>query len=337
MKRISQLAVTVLAVIFSSLIPVDAGDLLRLTSAVVPGNGVRIREMGDNFEDADWKYVFNSPKASRNIDRRERLPAGGSVNGLWFESTFRGQPDLIRRVGTPLGGVKGSKGALLIRTLNTGSPGRKTRVSQQDDLIFGGGSRFGSYIDVKHRPSFRVHVYFPPFKYWDNITDSSLGIRCDVEGRTWKTLTRKFFTKRVRTETKTYWPGFFIQFNSPDDPRYGFTEPSALIIMRADERGEDVVGPQIKQPGWWTFGMSFSPDGRVHYYASPGVDPLKSTDRIGSFFPYSCRTRKFNSFFFNIVSRNDAKHWSTPWVIDNPYVFVATRSSLARKNSSRTR
>ena len=38
-----------------------------------------------------------------------------------------------------------------------------------------------------------------------------------------------------------------------------------------------------------------------------------------------------------IVSRNDAKHWSTPWVIDNPYVFVATRSSLARKNSSRTR
>ena len=68
------------------------------------------------------------------------------------------------------------------------------------------------------------------------------------------------------------------------------------------------------------------------------MDRLKSRDRIGSFFPYSCRAQKFNSFFFNVISRNDAKHWSTPWVIDNPYVHVATRSSLARKSrSSRTR
>ncbi|GIS58421.1 MAG: hypothetical protein CM1200mP2_06460 [Planctomycetaceae bacterium] len=152
-------------------------------------------------------------------------------------------------MGTPLGGVIGSKGSLLIRTLHSGVPGRRTRTSQQDDLIFGGGSRFGTFIDVKHRPNFQVHVYLPPWKYWDKITDTSLGIRCDIEGRPWKTLTKKLFTNRISSQTKTYWPGFFIQFNSPDDPRYGFSEPSALIIMRADERGEDVVGPKSSGPG----------------------------------------------------------------------------------------
>jgi len=309
----------------------SAADLMRLSTPVVPGTGAKLSEMSDNFEDAEWKWVVNGHKASRNLDRRERLPAGGSTNGLWFESTYRGQPDMIRRVGTPRGGLPGSSGSLLLRSLNTGIPGRTSRTSQQDDLIFGGGSRFGTYIDARHRPNFKVHVYLPPFKYWDAITDTSLGIRCDVEGRTWKTLTRKHFFNPVATENKTYWPGFFIQFNSPHDARYDFKTPSALIIMRADERGEDVVGPKITRIGWWTFGMSFTPDGRVHYYASPGVDPLTSRDRIGSFFPYSCRVRKFNSFFFNIVSRNDRMHWSTPWIIDDPCVYVVTRSSLARK------
>ena len=309
----------------------QSASRIQLSKPLIPGTGLKIEEMGDDFEDANWKWYTNGPKASRNLDRRERLPAAVSENELWFESTYRGRPDLVRRVGTPLGGPVGSKGSLLICTLNSGVPGRFTRTSQQDDLIFGGGSRFGTFIDVKHQPSFLVHVYLPPWKYWDNITDSSLGIRCDVEGRPWKDLTRQLFTTRISDRTQTYWPGFFIQFNSPDDKRYNFTKPAALIIMRADERGEDVVGPEIKQSGWWTFGMSFTPDGRVHYYASPGVDPLTARDRIGSFFPYSNRTRKFNSFFFNVISRNDGKHWSTPWVIDSPYVHVARRSGIARK------
>ncbi len=338
MLRLTSRTAWLLVLFLAIAVAAPAANVLRLSTAVVPGTGLKIEEMGDDFEASDWKWHPNGPKASRNLDRRERLPGGVSENELWYESTYRGRPDLVRRVGTPLGGVFGSKGSLLIRTLHSGVPGRRTRTSQQDDLIFGGGSRFGTFIDVKHRPNFQVHVYLPPWKYWDKITDTSLGIRCDIEGRPWKTLTKKLFTNRISSQTKTYWPGFFIQFNSPDDPRYGFSEPSALIIMRADERGEDVVGPEIKRTGWWTFGMSFTPDGRVHYYASPGVDRLKSRDRIGSFFPYSCRARKFNSFFFNVISRNDAKHWSTPWVIDNPYVHVATRSSLARKSrSSRTR
>ncbi len=306
-------------------------DVIRLSTALVPGTGIKIDEMGDDFEADDWKWYPNGPKASRNLDRKERLPGAVSENELWFESTYRGRPDLVRRVGTPLGGARGSRGSLLIRTLHSGIPGRTSKTSQQDDLIFGGGSRFGTSIDIRHRPNFQVHVYLPPWKYWDNITDTSLGIRCDVEGRPWKTLTRKLFTNSISSRQQTFWPGFFIQFNSPDDKRYGFTEPSALIIMRADERGQDVVGPEIKKPGWWTFGMSFTTDGRVHYYASPGVDRLTPRDRIGSFFPYSNRVSKFNSFFFNVISRNDAKHWSTPWVIDNPYVFAATKSRVARK------
>ena len=32
--------------------------------------------------------------------------------------------------------------------------------------------------------------------------------------------------------------------------------------------GQDFAGPHITTPGWWTLGMSFSPDGQVHYYAA---------------------------------------------------------------------
>jgi hypothetical protein len=68
--------------------------------------------------------------------------------------------------------------------------------------------------------------------------------------------------------------------------------------------------------------MSFTSDGQVHYYASPGVDDLTADDYIMSSFPYSMKALTFNNFFFNVANWDTGRTWSTPWVIDDPKIFV---------------
>ena len=64
-----------------------------------------------------------------------------------------------------------------------------------------------------------------------------------------------------------------------------------------------------------------TPDGKVHYYASPGVDDLTSEDHIASQYPYGFRCRQFHTFFFNVANRDDGRTWSTSWVIDDPSLY----------------
>ncbi len=79
---------------------------------IVPGTGTHVAY--DDMEDASWSYELNLPKASSNLDKQERQPGGSSANGKWYESSLRGEPDLIKRVPTPPGGLPGSKGALML-------------------------------------------------------------------------------------------------------------------------------------------------------------------------------------------------------------------------------
>src|SRR5688572_17734725 len=67
----------------------------------VPGTGVKLSSVGDNFEAADWEYYFNGEKASYEQDEEQRPPGGESANGRWYEGAMRGQPDVIRRITTP--------------------------------------------------------------------------------------------------------------------------------------------------------------------------------------------------------------------------------------------
>ena len=89
-------------------------------------------------------------------------------------------------------------------------------------------------------------------------------------------------------------------------------------------------GPTISETelGWWTLGMSFSRDGKVHYFASQGVDDLTSQDHLTSQFPYSFRAERLNSFFFNSCNLNDGTTWSTPFVIDDPSVYVVNSTRV---------
>src|SRR5688572_7746617 len=91
---------------------------------LVPGTGTRMEQVGDDFEDPAWSFTFNLPKSSNNLDEQVRRPGGRSRNGRWEESALRGEPDVIRRVSTPPGGLTGSTGALALRSLNTGVPNR---------------------------------------------------------------------------------------------------------------------------------------------------------------------------------------------------------------------
>ena len=119
------------------------------------------------------------------------------------------------------------------------------------------------------------------------------------------------------------YPGLFIQFHSKTDAAN--ESDYASIVLRGDDYGQDTVPVQIKESGWWTLGMSFTGDGRVHYYASPGVDNLTSRDRLGSHMYSGYRCMQFNSAFFNVVNRDDGKSWSTPWVIDDAKIYYTRR------------
>ena len=289
---------------------------------VVPGSGYQITTVGDTFENEEWEYIPNWPKASQNLDSQQRHPTGESNNGRWYESGYRGQPDIVRRVKTPRGGLPGSKGALLLQTKFSGIPEMITRKQQQDDFLANVNGIVGS-IPVKYTPSVVTRVYLPPFDQWENRTGATFGFRADVEGLMEKEeKKRTLFGTRIKKVKKedAYWPGFFIQFNSKTDPKYD--RDSAIVLIRSDEKGQDLFGPFISEPGWWTFGMSFTPDGKVHYYASPGVDRLTQADYLTSNYPYGAKAKNFVTFFYNVVNMDDGRTWSTKWIVDDPRVFV---------------
>lgn len=292
----------------------------RASAALVPGTGTPIAQVGDNFEDPNWSYQFKLPKSSYNIDKQIRGPGGASNNGRWAESAKRGQPDVIRRVPTPPGGLVESSGALLLRSRDTGRPGRPSHKGNQDDLLLRIESKIKRYLPVASSPSVVVRVFLPEWKYWENASGASFALRADVDG-----------IRTGRGSTEEYWPGMFIRFvpatkSSPT--------PSAQVSVRARENGGDYTAKQIAETGWWTLGMSFTPDGRIHYYASPGVDALTPQDHIASHYPYGFRCRHLDTIVFNVANR-DAGKWSTPWIIDDPTVYVVRQGTMQARRPAR--
>jgi hypothetical protein len=293
---------------------------------IVPGTGQQLTEVFDDFEDPNWSFVLNLPKASTNIDKVDRQPAGYSTNQMWFESTYRGTPDFVKRVETPEGGLPGSTGALALQTLYSGIPGQLSHKFQQDDLIANVSQKIGFMIPATWSPSYVVRVYVPPFEQWEQRIGSSFGYRADCQTIIDKPtrLGKLLRTRGTSKEIEQYWPGFFIQFNGKNHPQYP-KQDTATILIRSGERGEDIPGPVITRPGWWTLGMTITPDGKVHYYGHEGIANLTARDHLYSNFPYGYKCLQTSTYFFNIVNQDDGRTWSTRWIVDDPKVFVATR------------
>lgn len=268
---------------------------------------------------------MNGAKASFEQDEQQRPPGGFSRNGRWYESGMRGQPDIVKRVKTPPNGLPGSDGALLLRTRLSGIPGKLSGTQMQDDLLMGVSTRLGRPVPVSWQPSCTVRVYLPEFEKWENRTGASFGIRADVRGKT------------RDGAVEPYWPGFFVLFRSETSKQ--FDKDFAQISFRAQRNGRDHGGPKIYEPGWWTFGMSFTSDGQVHYYAHAGIDDLTEDDHLYSSFPYGSKCMYFDVFFVNVANWDNGKSWSTPWVIDDPAFYVIppqgkTLADLPRKGKT---
>ena len=298
---------------------------------VVPGTGAWIDYVGDDFETDDWKFVHNHPKSSRENDEQLRSPTGRSTNGRWFEGPERGQPDHMKVVKTPAGALAGSDKALLVRTLKSGIPGYINRQVEQDDLVINVVRRLNGTIPVSEKPNFVVRIYLPPWEEWENRSGPHFGIRGTVTSHVTKAREQNYTSgglfrrsNRTRmvtsTEIEPYWPGMWIHFRSKTDRN--ISDDSAFLKVRGNNRGHDFKVRELEEPGWWTFGMSFTGDGMVHYYARRGVQELTATDHLTSQYPYSYRAERFETFFFNVVNRNDGQTWSTPFLIDDPRLYV---------------
>lgn len=287
---------------------------------VVPGTGQKVEGVGDDFEDANWNYRFNGPKSSEEIDEQKRLPTGESTNRRWYEGIKRGHPDIIKRVTTPEGGLEGSEGALLLQSRQTGIPGRPSYKTQQDDFICNVHYRLKQTIPASRAPNFVTRVFLPPVDEWEERTGPHFAVRAAL-GTHARKPSKNIFASSNRLEEETYWPGMFIEFISKEKSQA--ESDYAYIRVRSNSRGGDYRSRQIEVTGWWTMGMSFTPDGAVHYYAKPGLEDLTEEDRIASEYPYGYKCEHFKTFFFNVCNGDDGRTWSTAFVVDDSEVFVA--------------
>ncbi len=303
---------------------------------VVPGTGQLISAVGDDFEDANWKYIFNNPKSTEENDDNQRGPTGKAVNGRWYEGIKRGHPDVVERVPVPPGGLPGSTHGLLLKSLQTGVPGRPSGRMQQDDFVANVQYRLKRKVSVNEVPSVVTRVFLPPVAEWEKRSGPHFGFRLALETTAMIEVDGPFRSKRRELGPEIYWPGMFVEFESKafskKDHDYAYWR------IRANRGGGDFRGPQITTTGWWTLGMSVTPDGMVHYYAKPGADDLTEEDYITSQIPYGYRAERFRTFFFNVCSADDGKRWSTSFIIDDSHLYLARpRTNVARQPNTRNR
>ena len=296
---------------------------------LVPGTGQQLTEVGDDFEDPAWVWQPNLPKVFNHKDdtQSKNLPLGASANGRWYEGQVRGQPDSVRRVPTPVNGLPGSHGALALRSLRTGGaqPGFQ---QQQDDFIADIARRVGP-ISVGLAPSIVTRVWFPPIDEWEDRTGCHFAFRMGLETNP---RARQRGGIQYDKFEGIYWPGMFVHLDSKEGKGATRREyDAAYFWMKATDDGRQMRGPQITQTGWWTLGMSLTPNGQVHYFIKPGIEDLTAADHVGSSYPFGYRAERLRSFFFNVCNGDDGRTWSTEFIVDDPQVFVARKSAELRR------
>lgn len=298
------------------------------SSVPVPGTGLKIEKAGDNFEDPEWKWYAHAPKSSDEQDKKQRLPAGESKNNRWFEPIMRGQPDMVKRIKTPAGGVEGSEGALYLASIYPGIPGSPSGKVEQDDFCANVPEVMGGLTPISWQPNCMCRVYVPPVDKWENRVGASFGYRVGV---------RATHNKKKTNDKEEYWPGMFFRMENKVVENQ--TKRVMRVQVRANEYGQDVPGPVIEEPGWYTLGMTLTSNGAVHYFFRPGVEALTAENRIASHYPYGYRIAQFETFFFNTLCRDTGRTWSTPWVVDDAFLYLSTppRSMLAKQNPATSR
>lgn len=298
------------------------------SNILVPGTGIQLTQVGDDFEDEAWGYTPNNPKSTEDIDEKQRQPMGKSSNGRWYEGAKRGHPDIVKRVPTPAGGLEGSEGALLMKSLQTGIPNAPSFKMHQDDFICNVQYRIGGTVPVSQSPSMTTRVYLPPMEDWERRNGPHFAFRAAVETTIMETKKQFLFASQEKKD-EIYWPGLFILRGVKTVN--GKQTPYAYFRVRADRTGGDFLGPEIPVMGWWTLGLSFTPDGLVHYFAKQGTGELTREDYIATAMPYGYRCEEVRSFFYNVVNGDNGRDWSTDWIIDDPKFYVVKTNRVASR------
>jgi hypothetical protein len=68
-----------LSTIFASAMPLLAQSR---SDIVVPGTGVQLNQVGDDFEDETWDFIPNNPKSTEDIDENQRQGPNGGIQIL---------------------------------------------------------------------------------------------------------------------------------------------------------------------------------------------------------------------------------------------------------------
>lgn len=293
-----------------------------------PGSGRRLTEYGDNFEDPGWTYNYNHPKLHNqyydpgsgwtNIIPASNPPLGVSANGRWQEGTVRGHPDIVERVNTPRGGVRGSNYALRLQTRNSGTPGRTEGTVQQDDLLHFANGRLMNNTPLGKGLSVVTRIYLPPLKDWEKRQGYHIGFRVGASGH----------KPGEKPGSVDYWPGIWLWLQQDQNGNNNHFR----IVVRSDNEGQDVMATetQYTRTGWWTLGMSFNADGSISYYARPGLGNLRSEDllvfrqgsrsRAATYTPYNLLFNDLDYLFFSLA--NSDGQWSTEFIIDDIAVYA---------------
>jgi hypothetical protein len=289
---------------------------------LVPGVGNLLEEVGDDFEDPDWAYEPNLPKVYNRDDTTlaKNFPLGRSLNDRWYEGAKRGQPDSVRRVETPSGGLPGSTGALALRSLQTGGL-NTTGQQQQDDFIANVAEKMG-VIPVSRGPSVVTRVWLPPLETWEQRSGCHFAFRISLVRPSTSLNGGRFRQVSSNPEDDLYWPGFFLNREIRIDKATGKTIDRAYFWLKATADSRLINGPVVETFGWWTLGMSVTADGQVHYFAKPGIEDLGPADYVASSFPFGNRAESFRTFFFNTCNGDNGRTWSTEFIVDDPRVYV---------------
>jgi hypothetical protein len=305
-------------------------DCLAQQGNFVPGSGVELENVGDDFEDPAWTYIYNNPKSTEENNDQQNQPIGKSANGRWFEGAKRGQPDVVQRVETPDGGLPGSTGALLLKSLHTGIPNRPSFKMQQEDFILNVQYRSGGPVAISNNPSVTTRVYLPPTEQWERRSGPHFAFRVALE--TTKKTPGKFLGIGSKQENEVYWPGLFICMDTKEQTKRD--QDRIYFRVRSNAQGGDIMGPELTSTGWWTLGLAISSNGSVHYYAKPGVDDLTPEDYVTTQYPYGYKAERFRSAFFNVINGDNGRDWSTTWIIDDTKVFTGTTPNRSQTASS---
>lgn len=286
----------------------------HLQAQFPPGTGLVVVTVGDDFEAPNWSFTHNFPKSSQNLDGNTRSPFGVSVNGKWEEGATRGQPDIIERVARPSGGLLGSSYCLRIRSKDSGIPGSPSGALQQDDIL-GRIVQIGSVgvIPVSRQPSVIARIRIPPPEEWELAIINAFSFRVGVEG----------------TNNQDNWPGIFFQLNRG--------ARTVTLIARANQFNQDynLSAPisydtlLASRNGWMTVGLSFTPDGMMHYYAALGAGNLGSANLMDSRFPGNQPVKQLEYFFSSTVNTDNGTTWGPQFHLDDALVFVNEGTPVA--------